>query len=178
MTQLKLQTAEKQQIPLIKKLYKRAFPRAERKPFGMMLRKQKQGSMEILALDDGKFAGLCITVLDKDIVLLDYFAIEEVKRDRGYGKETLDILRERYKGKRLFLEIEAPLVGSEANEEKVRRKNFYLRSGLSETGIAVKLFGVKMELLCDDCQVSFEEYYDVYRSVIGDFLAQKNVKRV
>ena len=44
----------------IKNLYLRAFPAAERKPFYMIRKKQAEGSMEILSIenDTGDFLGL------------------------------------------------------------------------------------------------------------------------
>lgn len=174
---LNLEIARKQQMPQIKKLYKSAFPRNERKPFFIISRKHKQGNMEILSLNDGSFAGLCITMFYQDLVLLDYFAIDETIRGKGYGREALIQLRKRYKGRRFFLEIEKPEDGAENNEERIRRKKFYLENGFLETQIVVNLFGVTMELLCYDCKVTFEEYYGLYQSVLGDFIVKRNITK-
>lgn len=177
LSNLNLEIAGKQQMPQIKRLYKRAFPRNERKPFFIILRNQKQGNMEILSLNDGNFAGLCITMFYQDLVLLDYFAIDENIRGKGYGREALVHLRRRYQGKRFFLEIEQPEDGADNNEERIRRKRFYLENGFSETGIVVNLFGVTMELLCYDCKLTFEEYYELYEYNLGDFIVKRNVTR-
>ncbi len=178
MSNLDLKIANKGQILQIKKLYKKSFPRIERKPFSIITRKQKQGSMEILSLDDNGFVGLGITMMYKDLVLLDYFAIDTDIRGKGYGRDALTLLKSRYEGKRLFLEIEQPDEKASNNEERVRRKDFYIRNGLSETGIMVNLFGIDMELLSYDCELTFEEYYNLYRYNMGDFLVKKNVKQL
>lgn len=178
MSNLRLEVAEKRQMSQIKKLYKRAFPRNEKKPFFIIKQKQKTGSVEILSLDDGEFAGLCITMLNDDVVLLDYFAIEEGVRGKGYGGKTLTKLRERYKGKKLFLEIEQPDEAADNNEERVRRKQFYLRNGFLEAGIYVRLFGVDMELLCYDCELNFQEYFNLYRSIYGNFIDDNRIKQI
>ncbi len=178
MSNLNLKIADKGQISEIKKLYKKAFPIRERKPFFLITKKQNQGSMEILSLNDEGFVGLGITMMNKDLVLLDYFAIDVDIRGKGYGKDALRLLKNRYEGKRLFLEIEELDKSASNNEERVRRKNFYLRNGLSETGIKVDLFGVNMELLSYDCELTFDEYYDLYKNNMGNFLIRKNVKQL
>ena len=125
-----------------------------------MERKVSSGQMEILSVDDGGFAGLMITVIYRDLVLLDYFAIVPEKRGHGIGTAALELLRERYPGKRIFLEIELP--ADDTDTDKLRRKDFYLRAGLSCTGINVLLFGVPMELLAFGCDVDFDEYKTLY----------------
>lgn len=177
LTKLVLKTADEEQIPLIKKLYKKAFPRQERKPFFIITKGQKQGNMEILALTDDHFVGLGITMFYKDMVMLDYFAIDENIRSKGYGSKALELLNQRYEGKRFFLEIEQPNENVSNNAERNRRKKFYLNHGFTEAEIYVKLFGVNMEVLCYGCEVTFAEYYSLYRHNLGDFIAQKNIRQ-
>lgn len=158
------------------RLYRSAFPRNERKPVGMILSMCKAGTAEVLSIvDGGRFCGLAITVLYKDMVLLDYFAVKSSSRGQGLGSKAIKIIGERYSDKRLFLEIESPDDSAPNNSERVRRKAFYLRNGLAETGVFVKLFGVNMELLTFDCGISFEDYHSLYRFALGKPLADKNV---
>ena len=57
----------------MKKTYLDSFPKSERKPFGLMKLKVRQGGMEFLViLEKGRSVGLAITVLYRDLVLLDY----------------------------------------------------------------------------------------------------------
>ena len=65
----------------MKKTYLDSFPKSERKPFGLMKLKVRQGVMEFLViLEKGRPVGLAITVLYRDLVLLDYFAIHRAYR--------------------------------------------------------------------------------------------------
>lgn len=109
----------------IKNLYVHAFPAAERKPFYMIHKKQAEGSMEILSIenDTGDFLGLAITILYKDIVLLDYFAVDDNQRNNGAGSSALRMLLERYLGKRFLLEIEAPDIPSEKHSRAHSKKS-------------------------------------------------------
>ena len=86
---MEIRKAEKErELKEIFWLYDSAFPASEKKPFSVILEKQKQGSVDILYLEeDGQFAGLAITAKKGDLVLLDY---EMPVCD---GKQTLEMLR-------------------------------------------------------------------------------------
>lgn len=99
---------QKRQVDRIHRLYREAFPAAERKPFFLIRRKAREGVTEMLSIEDGDgtFLGLAITMLDGDIVLLDYFAIEPACRESGVGSSAFALLKKRYESKRFILEIE------------------------------------------------------------------------
>ena len=163
----------------IKNLYLRAFPAAERKPFYMIRKIQSEGSMEILSIesDAGDFLGLAITILYKDIVLLDYFAVDDSQRNNGTGSSALRLLFERYSGKRFLLEIEAPDIPSENTPERIRRKAFYLRNGMTVMPFRVNLFGIEMEILTNGPQVTFDEYHAIFTNLFSPWIASK-IKQV
>lgn len=169
-----LRSCRKEDIPKIRRLYRSAFPRAERKPFWLIQGRSKKGAMEILTIEENGFAGLAIMMYHKENVLLDYFAVEEEKRGCGTGAKALHMLKEKYKDKRFLLEIELP--DGKDDEIKIRRKNFYLRNGMGETGQKVILFGVPMEILTTGFDIDFDEYLDIYKNTLGMFAAY-NVKK-
>ncbi len=148
-------------------LYHKAFPRSEKKPFGMMLQKRKTGTMELMTVEDdsGEFLGLVITILHKDIVLLDYLAISPAHRGKGTGSEVLKLLNCRYPGKRLLLEIEDPEEPCDNRNDRLRRKAFYLRNGLTVQNYKVWLFGIKMLILTNGTTVNYEEYHEIFDAV-------------
>ncbi len=161
----------------IKKLYKAAFPANERKPFALIKKKHAVGEADVWMLEeDGSFIGLAITMNVKDRVLLDYFAIHGKKRGQGYGSVALKLLQEHYRDTRFFLEIERVDVECDNLHDRKRRKAFYLANGMTELGVNCKVFGVDMELLGYQCDVSFEEYFEVYDSTYGPW-ASKNIIR-
>lgn len=157
-------------------LYRSAFPIEERKPFSIIRRMQKLGKSDIWYFEDnGAFLGLATTINGEDMVLIDYFAVSRRQRGRGKGTEMLKALIDHYSPKGVFLEIEIPYEDSKNYEERLRRKQFYLRAGLSEIGTQVKLFGVDMELLSTGFTMSFDEYRDFYLNNYGRF-AYDNIK--
>ena len=166
-------TNDRCHLEQIKKLYKEAFPKEERKPFQLMETLSEQGKMEILAIEeDGDFKGLCINMLvpGTDLALLDYFAISPEARNGGYGSRTIKLLSERFAGQRMIFEIEREDDAAPNAEQRRRRKQFYLRNGLRETGIFASCFGVPFELLVlsDGRSVTYEEYVAVLRETLGE----------
>lgn len=162
----------------LRALYEKTFPRSEKKPFFVIRRKQRKGTMEILSVEDanGDFLGFAITILHKDIVLLDYFAISPTCRGQGIGTKVLALLEERYAGKRILLEIEDPDEPADNTAERLRRREFYLRNGLTIQDYKVWLFGVKMLILTNRSTVTFEEYHEIFEQVFSLKLS-KNVTK-
>lgn len=155
------------------RLYIKAFPAYERKPFLMIWSASKRGKADVWTLEaDGEFVGMAVTMNADDKVLLDYFAIDESKRSQGYGSLALRKLQEYYKGKRFFLEIETVYTDAKNLDERIRRKNFYLANGMSEMRLMANVFGTKLEVLGFNCCLTFEEYRNVYLSTYGKHTAE------
>lgn len=106
--------------------------------------------------------GIGITINGPDRVLLDYFAVHPDFRGKGIGSAALAAIRRQYDGRGLFLEIESTNVDSPERDLRLRRKQFYLRAGLQEFHVEVRLFGVEMELLGIGEPLSFREYHSFY----------------
>ncbi len=164
-----VQATTEEQIQKIYDLYMEAFPKSERKPFEIMMEKQKEGAVDVLYLEEAeKFIGLAITARYEDRVLLDYFAIDKQARGGGYGSAAIRLLLEFYEGKRMILEIETPRVPCENREQRIRRKNFYHKNGLTDLDFMTKLFGVEMDMLSNGKPCTFEEYQEIYLKVFGE----------
>ncbi|MGI6096002.1 MAG: GNAT family N-acetyltransferase [Lachnospiraceae bacterium] len=169
---MKIIHARKAHLKDIKKLYLSAFPVQERKPFWIIKNRAQQGTMEILRLEKNGFAGLAITVLYQDYVLLDYFAIDASRRGEGLGTEAIRLLQKRYADKKFFLEIEAPDPTAANQAQRVSRKNFYLRNGLVYQNLTVKVYGVVMEILTTGFSLSASSYLEIYERGISPMIAK------
>lgn len=160
----------------IRLLYRRAFPRYERKPFAIIRRMQKEGRTDLwLAEKDGRFAGLAATINSDDTILLDYLAVHEKLRGQGVGSTFLKSLLTHYDGRGLFVEIEAA-DRDDPTGEKQRRKQFYLRNGMTEMHVTAILFGVRMELLGRGCDLDFDGYREFYRTHYNAWAAEHVVR--
>ena len=162
----------------IRKLYKKAFPKEERKPFSIIKRMQKLGKSDLWYFEeDGVFLGMAATINGSRQVLVDYFAVDEKKRGMGHGGRMIEALIEHYSPRGVFLEIEIPYDTAKNCAERKRRKSFYLSHGLSEMGTRAKLFGVDMELLGTGFYMSFDDYRSFYLENYGRF-AYDNIKAI
>ncbi len=172
-------TAGSLDMNFILDLYQSVFPEEERKPFSLIERKAVMGEMEILLIkEERKSIGFAIVAFGDRLVLLDYFAISERWREMGYGSAALELIEGLYSDRQFFLEVEKPdqfFSGEEDDPKKheegvilrKRRKNFYLRNGMLQTGIFLDMFGVKMELLSTMPGLTFEKCEPLYRSLVG-----------
>ena len=155
----------------IRLLYRRAFPRNERKPFAVIRRMHREGRSDVwLAEHDGRFAGLAATINGGDVILLDYFAIDKQLRGQSIGSAFLQALLKHYADRGLFVEIEAA-DQDDSSGEKQRRKQFYLRNGLEDMQVVAILFGVRMELLGRGCTLDFDGYREFYRTYYNPWAA-------
>lgn len=169
-----IKAADQERLCKVEALYLRAFPESERKPFQEMIQKQSEETMEILSIEDeNAFLGLAILAHDKDITLLDYFAISDEIRGQGIGSKVIRSLQERYQERRLILEIETTKKDCSDLEMRQHRKAFYLRNGLHTMDFDVNLFGVEMEILSNADQISYDEYINVYINACDPKYAKK-----
>ena len=169
-----VKATDENRLKLIEDLYMRAFPKSERKPFKLMVQKQSEGTMELLSIEEeNAFLGLAIFAYDKDIALLDYFAISDHMRGQGIGSRAIKALQKIYAGKRFVLEIETTKKPCGDLEMREHRKAFYHRNGLHTMDFDVNLFGVEMEVLSNGNHLNFDEYLDVYKNACGLKFADK-----
>ena len=171
---IKLEKCREEHLPKILEIYTEAFPKEERKPFQIICEHNRIGKAELSSvLIDGEVAGMVHTYLFENFAMVDYFAIHKDKRNLGAGTHVIDLIREKYKDYKIYLEIEDASLG----EMQKRRLEFYKRCGLCQVGTYVNLFGVDMELLAfDDFKVTFPEYFALYSYMGGEGFAERNVK--
>ena len=156
-------------------LYDKAFPEQEKKPLQVMENLVADGKMEMLAMvDEDEFVGLAINLIDaeQDRARLDYYAIAPEKRNYGYGSRGLEALLKKFKNHKYIFEIETQDEKAENAEERKKRKSFYLRNGLQETGLFVNVYDTDFEILTPDGELTFWEYVDFLREVMYEEYVQ------
>lgn len=156
-------------------LYDKAFPEQEKKTLQIMENLVADNRMEMLAMvDEDEFVGLAINLIDteQNRALLDYYAIVPEKRSGGYGSKGLEVLLDRFKNQKYIFEIETQDEKAENAEERKRRKAFYLRNGLKETGLFVNAYNTDFEILTPDGELTFWEYVDFLREVMYEEYVQ------
>ncbi len=172
---------EANRLEEVRRLYEASFPKAEKKPFGFIMKKRKKGLFDVLSIEDGgQFCGLAIMMLSGGRALLDYLTIAPRCQSSGFGSRTLEELGERYGKERIVVEIESTVGDGGSQEEptgergqRLRRKAFYLRNGMVPMDFLVNLFGVDMEVLTFGSALTFEQYHAIYKEVLPRALAGK-----
>lgn len=150
-------------------LYEEAFPEVEKKPQQMLRELVRTGFMEILAVTENEtFIGLAMNLMYQKWALLDYFAITPSKRGGGYGGQAIGKLLEKFKDKKYIFEIEMQDPAAENAGDRRRRKQFYLRNGLHETGVFANVYDTDFELLTPDGELTYGEYVDVLHHMLGE----------
>ena len=148
----------------VKKLYKEAFPKYERKPFFVIRAMQKRKKTDVFCFADREgFLGFATTLNGEKLILIDYLAIQKDRRGKGFGSEILCYLLNYYQDHGVFLEIETPDPDGENYSGKLRRKAFYEKAGFVPMHVRVTLFGVDMELLGARCTLDYADYHAFYR---------------
>lgn len=154
-------------------LYRRSFPRSERKPFSMILSMRRRGKTDVWCYaQDGRFAGFATTINGESLVLLDYLAVETKLRSRGVGSRILRHLKQAYPGRGVFVEIESAFEDGPDRQDRIRRKRFYMKNGMQPARVMASVFGVNMELLCWNCHVDFFQYHAFYRDHYNPWAAE------
>ena len=150
------------------RLYVAAFPPAERKPFRIIFWNYCRGKNDLWCLyRDDRFAGFASMVNGCNRVLLDYFVVKQALRGQGIGSEALKALQEIYRDTGLFVEIESAYEPGDDQLLRQKRKQFYERAGMVPMKIMANVFGVKMELLGWNCEMTYDQYWNFYRAYLS-----------
>lgn len=145
--------------PAYRALYESSFPASEKKPFSMIEEKTREGKMSMEGIyADGQLAGLLISILHPDAVLIDYLAIDPAFQSQHIGSQVLAQKFAAVEQPSVMVEIEKP---SATEPDTVRRAAFYERSQMRPMDFDVNLFGVHMELWVYGEPVTFDSYQNL-----------------
>ncbi len=132
----------------VKDIYVSSFPKEDRMPFALMLMMSYLWNTEFLAFYNDKL--LCgfvyMATIGKQSYVM-FFAVKENLHAKGYGSYILEIIQSMHLNNKIIISIEPCDESTEDYEQRVRRKNFYLKNGYLETGYFMKLGGKKQEIL-------------------------------
>lgn len=154
----------------VKQLYHQAFPRNERAPFWLLMKKSKQPSADFWALyDNENWLGIAYIVKGEQLAYLFYLAIKPEARGKGYGKKVIDILKERYQGCKFFLALEKLDKTAPNYEQRVKRHSFYEKCGLSDMPYQIKEGPVIYDIMGIGGNVEPQEYQGLLQNYMGKF---------
>lgn len=152
----------------VTKLYNEAFPKDERIPIWLLKILARKDKAKFYGIyDNEKFVGLVYNIFYKDIVFVFYLAIDKVTRGKGYGTKVLDSIKEKYKNYRIILCIEPVDENSDNYEQRVKRKNFYLKNGFEDSNYTIKERNIIYEMLYYNENVTSQEFQALMKNYFG-----------
>lgn len=164
---LKLESLTKKhhQFANVKELYHSAFPKNERIPMELLTWKAKRDFVDFLAIyDKTKFVGFTYLITDKDLTYVLYIAIASNARSKGYGGHALAKIKERYPDNRIILNIEVVDETAGNYEQRVTRRNFYVRNGYKSSTFLYKDRWGLYEVMIHGDKVDKEEFYALLKN--------------
>lgn len=148
------------------RINREAFPKLERTPVRSMFSFARQSDTDVLGLYDGEeLAGFSVVMKNSSSAYLFYLAIDRKKRGMGYGSQALAALREFYPDHQLILDFEVLDPEADNYGQRLRRKEFYLRNGYSETGFSTYLRGAEFEVVCTPAPLQEESFRELLREI-------------
>ena len=108
-----------------RRLYEEAFPREERAPFRLLLKRARQGKADFWSLTESdEWIGMAYILRGGDLAYLFYLAVAKDKRGCGYGTMAIEALKKQYYGCRLFLALETLDKSASNYDQRVKRRDF------------------------------------------------------
>lgn len=156
------------------------FPVEELKPAALIEKLLQEGAYEGLGLFLGETLAayaLFARIPERDVLLLDYYAVLAAYRNGGMGSLFLQKMKECYSSREtILLETEKPEAAKNRAEYalRVRRNGFYERNGAGLTNIRSRVYDVDFDIFAIPLakMLSDEEAYqalsEIYRYMLGE----------
>ena len=168
---------EKTDFSGAKRLYRSAFPKEERVPFGLLRLLTLRKGIDLVCYREGEtFCGFTYTVTEGNVVFVLFFAVNEVLRGRGYGSSILKFLREKNPGRTVILNVEPLDPEAENAEERVRRVRFYEKNGFFDAGYDVDEIGGTFRVFATEKCIDVDAYLKVFGRMSFGFWKPKIVR--
>ena len=161
----KIDTISDPRYSLVTALYEEAFPDHERKDLKYLLKPgQKFGEIYSI-LDETEWLGFACFLNSIGISHIIYFAIRPELRNQGYGASALRLLVNQKKGQRVIVDLEEVEEQSSNREQRIKRKEFYLRNGFEETPVEYGWHGDRFEILSAGGKITDQEFHSFWENI-------------
>lgn len=146
-----------------------AFPVDERLPSAEFLGvASKYGCLVYAAYDNGEMVGFTAIAPDDELgmAFLWFLAVDPDRRGGGYGSEIIDILKRKFPGSQLVLDMERVDDASAPNTEQRRRRlRFYERNGFSRAMVGISYLGMNLEIMSTDPPFRLDDFRAMLRKL-------------
>ena len=156
-------------IKKLERLYDASFPNEERIPFRYLVASLNKDRIMDAYYSDDELVGLTVMFMADDLAYLSYICIAEKMQGRGYGTQILNVIKDEYRNCRIVIDIEELDPESDNNEERLRRRNFYIRNGFMVTDVFYRYYFVDYEILSFNGLITVDEWKKVIRKHWGKY---------
>ena len=144
-------------------------------PPKVMAQMSEEEDMDFLAFyDDDIFVGFIVVSQHKNMIYVFFFAIDQTLRSSGYGARALSTLKEHYKGCQFFADIEKIDVTAPDNEERKRRRAFYLRNGYKTSEYFMFYKETDYEVLYSEGEFDLDSFKELIANTLDGKFQEEN----
>lgn len=159
-------------VKKLEKINYDSFPIEERLEIDKLLEMANTDLFSLyLIYENNNLIGFILLAINKPSIYIFLFAIDKSMRSKGYGSTVLKYLKELYPEYQIVLDLERIKKNSPNIEQRISRKDFYMRNGYFETGCFMDYNDVEFEVLCNNYnfnQDSFNRLLDKINNVEGE----------
>ena len=164
-------TKASEDFKTIRSLYKSSFPESERSPMWFLLRRAKRDFVDFLAYyDEDKLVGFTYLIHNKKLTYVLYLAVCENSRSKGYGSQILSHIRETFPNNRIMLFIESEDEKTPNNNQRKKRKEFYIKNGYVAANFMMEARGNIFEVLTQGGKSTADELMELTKKFVGSFI--------
>jgi len=111
----------------------------------------EMSNLDFFAIYDGdKFIGFMVVKIYKTMSYLFFLAVDRNFRGQGYGSEIIQKIKELYPDYNQVVDFEMIDKNASNYNQRVKRKEFYMKNGYKETGYFLSYLGVNYEIMSMD----------------------------
>lgn len=126
-----------------------AFPPEEYLAPSDIIKLSQKFDMDFWGLyENDDFIGFTVIARYKRMIYLFFLAITPENRSKGYGSKIISLISENYKSCQFVVDFEMVDESARNIEQRIKRRDFYLRNGFKETNHYLTYFGASYEILC------------------------------
>ncbi len=152
------------EIEIIRQINEEAFPPDERMPVEEMFTFNIASTL-FGFFDEDRIVGFSLVLLNGKTAFVVLLAIDKDLRGKGYGSQALKAMMQECPDKQFVLDFEEVTESAENYEQRLSRKNFYLRNGFYETGRFTVLCGDQYEVVCSGGDLEEIELYPIMSAI-------------
>lgn len=168
-------------------LMNEAFPNSELLPMSYIELMVQNGNAFFTAFYDNHdnngsdnnnesvFVGLAFVVTTDKMAFLFYLAVNNKIRSKGYGSAILEMIKRKYESKIIILDVEWLDENAQNIEQRIKRVEFYKRSGFDNTNVRLEWRGEVFDILATSNDFSQADFTELLNVFTGYFYVPKMI---